>query len=210
MNEIVRIWAAKVAATTAVRTSIVTTPPLHPLCGSPSCSWFAHDGCKGHPNLGVGQSRFAESPDRHAENRRRLRTEIELRMLLPFDVHEGTVPAARLDHGVTLQQAVGFCHRVGIDLQIRRQLADGRQRRARLQVAAPHCLANLVDQLGEHRHGVGDGEWNTHAVALFELYVLIVHIVHTICKSFGYARLAMRTLTSHRVSILVAALSLST
>src|SRR4030095_10032160 len=44
----------------------------------------------------------------------------------------------------------------------------------------------------------------------FELYVLIVHIVHTICKSFGYARLAMRTLTSHRVSILVAALSLST
>ena len=74
--------------------------------------------------------------------------------------HEGAALGAglHLDEARDFQRAQGFADGVAAGLELTRQLALGRQLVARTQLAAPHLVAELVDDLFEDAAGADRGE----------------------------------------------------
>src|SRR5688500_10327122 len=114
---------------------------------------------------------------------------------------ERTLATACLDHGVAFQQPIGLGDGVRIDLQLSCKLANGGQRRARLQLATFYCLTNLRDELQEDRLGQSFVDRDLHGSEIaFVLCVLVVHVVQQKGKTTRPANVFRELLLTRRSS----------
>src|SRR6185369_6176969 len=151
-------------------TSIITTSLLRclPVDGPGECI----------ADLRIGYAGFAQLIDGRDEFFRRPLLQVEFAVGLGLGMDDGAAIALGFDDLIAFEELVGLGHRLAVELEIDRELADGGQRLARLQHSGGDRSLDLLDQLFERGLRTFDVDGDFHRVQ--DLYVPGVPMVQLV------------------------------